>query len=114
MHAQQAAKYIRGLNDTIKSHPTAPMLSSLLLQFVSHTFTDETIDHNIHESINNKDENESEHEHEHHDELFEPVKLHLSVDRSGRLLKQIKLTTIIIEIVSCMMFASMILYGVLG
>ena len=58
VHAQQAARYIRGLNDTIKSHPTAPMLSSLLLQFVSHTFTDETIDHNIHESINNKNENE--------------------------------------------------------
>ena len=87
VHAQQAARYIRGLNDTIKSHPTAPMLSSLLLQFVSHTFTDETIDHNIHESINNEDKLESEHEDEHHIELFEPVKLHLSVDRSGRLIE---------------------------
>ena len=31
IHAQQAARYLRGLNDTMMSHKTIPMLSSLLL-----------------------------------------------------------------------------------
>lgn len=35
IHAQQAVRYLRGLGDTISSHKTIPMLSSLLLAWVT-------------------------------------------------------------------------------
>ena len=34
IHAQQAARYLRGKNDTISSHETCPLMSGLLLDFV--------------------------------------------------------------------------------
>ena len=34
IHAQQAARYLRGNDDTISSHKTTPMMSALLLDFV--------------------------------------------------------------------------------
>ena len=36
IHAQQAARYLRGNNDSISSHETIPMMSGLLLDFI-HT-----------------------------------------------------------------------------
>ena len=35
IHAQQAARYLRGLNDSIPSHETVPMMSALLIAYVS-------------------------------------------------------------------------------
>ena len=34
IHAQQAARYLRGLDDSIPSHKTIPMLSALLISYV--------------------------------------------------------------------------------
>jgi hypothetical protein len=34
IHAQQAARYIQGFNDSISSHTTVPMLSSILLAYI--------------------------------------------------------------------------------
>jgi hypothetical protein len=34
IHAQQAARYLRGLDDSIPSHKTVPMLSALLISYV--------------------------------------------------------------------------------
>ena len=34
IHAQQAARYLRGLDDSILSHKTVPMLSALLISYV--------------------------------------------------------------------------------
>ena len=39
LHAQQAAHYIRGKTDSISSHSTVPMLSSLLMLFVRKKFS---------------------------------------------------------------------------
>jgi hypothetical protein len=39
IHAQQAARYLRGKDDTISSHDTTPMMSGLLLDFVSARYT---------------------------------------------------------------------------
>lgn len=38
IHAQQAARYIRGFDDTISSHNTIPMMSAMLLSFVKKTY----------------------------------------------------------------------------
>lgn len=38
IHAQQAARYIQGHDDSISSHQSVPMLSSLLLSYVKNTF----------------------------------------------------------------------------
>ncbi len=35
IHAQQAARYLRGHNDVITSHTTVPMLSGLLIHYIS-------------------------------------------------------------------------------
>ena len=35
IHAQQAARYLRGLDDSIPSHKTIPMLSALLISYVT-------------------------------------------------------------------------------
>ena len=35
IHAQQAVRYLRGFDDTISSHKTVPMMSSLLLSFIN-------------------------------------------------------------------------------
>ena len=37
IHAQQAARYIRGQDDSIPSHKTVPMLSALLISYVTKT-----------------------------------------------------------------------------
>ncbi|KAF5333957.1 hypothetical protein D9758_017594 [Tetrapyrgos nigripes] len=38
IHAQQAAQYLRGLDDTLPSHATTPLQSALLLDFVSNQY----------------------------------------------------------------------------
>ena len=38
IHAQQAARYLRGYNDTISSHNTIPLMSGLLLDFISQEY----------------------------------------------------------------------------
>lgn len=38
IHGQQAARYLRGLGDSIQSHETVPMLTSALLSFVNKTY----------------------------------------------------------------------------
>ena len=38
LHAQQAACYIQGKTDSISSHSTVPMLSSLLMLFIRKKF----------------------------------------------------------------------------
>lgn len=38
IHAQSAARYLRGFGDSILSHPSAPMLSGMLIAFVSRQY----------------------------------------------------------------------------
>ena len=38
IHAQQAARYLRGLGDSISSHDTTPMMSGLLLHFLQSEY----------------------------------------------------------------------------
>ena len=56
IHAQQAARYLRGFGDEIKSHETVPMLSSCLLSFVKSTLTSNITDN----SIENRDHDDEE------------------------------------------------------
>ena len=39
LHAQQAARYLRGFSDTLSSHTTVPMLSSALMVYVNTSLT---------------------------------------------------------------------------
>ncbi|KAF5343799.1 hypothetical protein D9758_016212 [Tetrapyrgos nigripes] len=47
IHAQQAARYLRGLDDTLPSHATTPLQSALLLDFVSNQYTNLLPSHQI-------------------------------------------------------------------
>ena len=38
IHAQQAARYLRGHKDSMSSHDTEPMMSGLLLEFLRHQY----------------------------------------------------------------------------
>lgn len=63
IHAQQAAHYLRGFRDGIKSHNTIPMMSNLLLEYLT---------------LNNVSCND--------DFEFEPARLSIHTDQEGRLL----------------------------
>ena len=63
IHAQQAARYLRGFGDGIKSHNTIPMMSNLLLEYLT---------------LNNVSCND--------DFEFEPARLSIHTDQEGRLL----------------------------
>ena len=51
IHAQQAARYIHGLNNTIKSHKALLMLSSLLIDFVCKAFPNNIIEFDYYNSL---------------------------------------------------------------
>jgi hypothetical protein len=77
IHAQQAARYIRGKTDTISSHETCPMMSNLLLEFVSMQY-----DLSVHD--NSTTDNE--------DDEFESTYLKIQTDYAGKLVKHNQLT----------------------
>ena len=56
IHAQQAARYLRGKDDTISSHETCPLMSGLLLDFVSSRFQISVEDNDDSDDENNKEE----------------------------------------------------------
>ena len=62
IHAQQAARYIRGFGDGIPSHKTVPMMSSLLLSYIKETMkttTSPTTDNS--DSETDGEDNDTEH-----------------------------------------------------
>ena len=95
IHAQQAARYIRGLNDTIKSHKTLPMLSSLLLDFVCKTFPDDTVESDYYNTLLYEQENtatncnsNSEDIHNNtYNDFAEPVRFQIYSDNAGKFIK---------------------------
>jgi len=70
IHAQQAVRYIQGFGDSISSHLTVPMLSSLLLAYV----------HECHRAVLKSVEREAETGHEPEDEELEHVHLQIATD----------------------------------
>lgn len=71
LHAQQAARYIRGKTDSISSHSTVPMLSSLLMLFVKRK--NSVLPNSEDDEIGGPND----------DEPVEPVSLKLTTDESG-------------------------------
>jgi hypothetical protein len=100
IHAQQAARYLRGLNDSIPSHETVPMLSALLIAYISkasRTVTcdapratcDQTCtevgDDNSGDGDSGSDSGDGLDEGEHGDKECEDVALRILLDRDGAL-----------------------------
>ena len=77
IHAQQAARYLRGNDDTITSHETTPMMSALLLDFVQTEYH-LTLVENVE---NDEDKDETEH-----------AFLNIQTDHNGKLVKHNQLT----------------------
>lgn len=75
IHAQQAARYIRGFGDGIPSHQTVPMLSGLLMAYVNETFVR---DHTQFEDSLVDDDTE---------EYVEEIQLRIATDRQGNLVE---------------------------
>jgi len=74
IHAQQAVRYLQGHGDGISSHKTVPMMSTLLLSFVKHSYEQNKNKPEVHE-INIEDEE------------IEPTPLKIQVDTVGRLVE---------------------------
>lgn len=72
VHAQQAARYIQGFDDSCCSHQTVPMMSSLLLAYVK--------EHYIHHDVLAPEEEDDDIE-------IEPVRLRISTDKDGHLVE---------------------------
>ena len=70
IHAQQAARYLRGFDDSIKSHETIPMMSNLLLELIKSPKNSEHI-----ENIDYADSDDTE-----------PAWLSIHTDHNGKLL----------------------------
>ncbi|KAG1761818.1 hypothetical protein EDD22DRAFT_736177, partial [Suillus occidentalis] len=87
IHAQQAARYIRGLADGIPSHVTVPMLSSLLISYVTSTvpvhergsvvFDEDDAVEELPTHVENTDE----------DEEIEDVRIRVSADEHGQIVE---------------------------
>lgn len=77
IHAQQAARYIRGYMDTISSHKTIPMLSGMLITHITKMAK--------HEDLLEPDGNEVE---LNNDGDSEPTSIKVVVDDSGQLLER--------------------------
>jgi hypothetical protein len=95
IHAQQAARYICGLNDTIKSHKTLPMLSSLLLDFVCRAFPDNTVESDYYDTVlddkeddtTNSNSNSEDSNNDTYHNFTEPVRLQIYTDNAGKFIK---------------------------
>jgi hypothetical protein len=64
IHAQQAARYLRGFTDAVSSHKTVPMLSAHLMAFVKETYNLETTTNAFHvssDSDSNNPKGDAEH-----------------------------------------------------
>jgi hypothetical protein len=100
IHVQQAARYLRGLNNSIPSHETVPMLSALLIAYVSkasrivtsdapHVTCDQTStevgDDDSGDSDGGSDSGDGLDEGEHGDKECEDVALRILLDRDGAL-----------------------------
>ena len=77
IHAQQAARYLRGDNDTISSHQTVPMMSGLLQDFLK-------VQYAIYEVNDSNDDRDMEH--------IERTFLKIQTDSAGNLINHNQLT----------------------
>jgi hypothetical protein len=87
IHAQQAARYIRGLGDGIPSHTTVPMLSSLLISCVKESIGDREIEDDgldVEEPI---EEQEANIDDQNGDEGLEDVRIHVATDDDGHVVE---------------------------
>ncbi|KAG1744865.1 hypothetical protein EDD22DRAFT_786211, partial [Suillus occidentalis] len=89
IHAQQAARYVRGLGDGIPLHRTAPMLSSLLLSYIKATIEDtenvvESMTHNV--TVGNGDDDDEDPVVEVDDEA-EDVWIRVTTDNNGEIVE---------------------------
>ena len=91
IHAQQAARYLRGLDDSIPSHKTIPMLSALLISYVNraknmsdgvHTDKDEKNDDGVDEDDETDDDAD---EGDHEEREREDVSLKIVLNKDGTL-----------------------------
>ena len=99
IHAQQAARYLRGLNDSIPSHKTVPMLSALLISYVTKVVwaavQPVSVYNQIHEAENDgntdedddADNDDDADEDDYNDEECEDIALRITVNRDGALCK---------------------------
>lgn len=86
IHAQMAVRFLRGFRDSILSHPSAPMLSGLLMSHISRTYSNVQQDNEPDHSLSGSHDNDDDHSPV--PTTFadsEPEQLTLSVDESGRL-----------------------------
>ena len=82
IHAQQAARYIRGHGDGFSSHPTKPMMTGILLNNVKQLSMDQTCV-KIHNSIKNDNDYTDEDE----DEEVEQISLRIALNHEGKLME---------------------------
>lgn len=101
IHAQQAVRYLHGLNDSIPSHETVPMLSALLIAYVTKvsrtvicdvalaTTCDETCADGCDDDSDDEERGDGEHkgidDEERKDGEREDVALRILVDQNGAL-----------------------------
>ena len=81
IHAQQAARYLRGNDDSISSHETTPMMSGLLLDFVRSQYD---IERHVFDNVGSEEEDAN-------DDVEHPF-LKIQTDDSGKLVNHNQLT----------------------
>jgi len=94
IHAQQAARYIRGLDDSIPSHKTIPMLSALLISYVTRAartremvrVENDNADDKNDEDVDEGDETDDDaNEGDHGEREREDISLKIVLNRDGTL-----------------------------
>jgi hypothetical protein len=87
IHAQQAARYLRGLDDSIPSHKTVPMLSALLISYVTRVAQTTDLPVSAHDQTDTHDVNSNDDADEdgYSEEEREDVALKILVDCDGAL-----------------------------
>jgi len=79
VHAQQAARYIRGFKDGISSHDTKPMMSALLINNIKQLYSLNHTDSQVTDIDDDGDQTDSDNDTEH-------ISLCVAIDNEGQLL----------------------------
>lgn len=84
IHAQQAAHYVLGLGDSISSHSTVPMLSSVLIAYLKETIrcASGTQSNSLPDANDVSDDEDGEHDNE-----PEQVHFRVETDKQGRIVE---------------------------
>jgi hypothetical protein len=87
IHAQQAARYLRGLGDGIPSHATVPMLSSLLISSVKESMRERFDDEDASDDEEPIEAEDARIENPNDDDELEDVRIQVATDEAGQVVE---------------------------